>query len=79
MEEDLQPCRDEVFSISGPALQCPAAFGADGADAASRTGREPFPEQYFIASDEERESDCPVGDGPAYYCIGSDSDAEDCE
>eukprot|EP00969_Alexandrium_andersonii_P256274 11329577-Alexandrium_andersonii.AAC.1 len=64
MEEDLQPRRDEVFSISGPALQCPSAFGESGADATSRTGREPFPEQYSIASDEESESDCPVDDGP---------------
>eukprot|EP00969_Alexandrium_andersonii_P047560 2086930-Alexandrium_andersonii.AAC.1 len=64
MEEDLQPRRDEVFSTSGPALQCSSAFGAGGADAASRTGREPFPEHYFVAADEESESDCPVDDGP---------------
>eukprot|EP00969_Alexandrium_andersonii_P193688 8555233-Alexandrium_andersonii.AAC.1 len=38
MEEDLQPRRDEVFSISSPALQCPSAFGANGADAVSSIG-----------------------------------------
>eukprot|EP00969_Alexandrium_andersonii_P143235 6331871-Alexandrium_andersonii.AAC.1 len=35
-------------------------------------------DRYFIASDES-ESDCLVDDGPAYYCIGSDSEAEDYE
>eukprot|EP00969_Alexandrium_andersonii_P163382 7221918-Alexandrium_andersonii.AAC.1 len=38
--------------------------------------RDRFPEQYFIASDEEDESDCPVVDGPARYYIGSDSEAD---
>eukprot|EP00969_Alexandrium_andersonii_P216376 9557114-Alexandrium_andersonii.AAC.1 len=61
MEEDLQPRRDEVFSISGPALQCPSALGAEGgvregADAASRTGRDHLPEQYFVASEDESET-----------------------
>eukprot|EP00969_Alexandrium_andersonii_P087383 3855235-Alexandrium_andersonii.AAC.1 len=60
MEEDLQPRRDEVFSISGPARRCPSAFGSDSAGDADDAGAEVFPEQYFIASDEEGESDCAV-------------------
>eukprot|EP00969_Alexandrium_andersonii_P046461 2039033-Alexandrium_andersonii.AAC.1 len=43
------------------------------------TGREHLPEQYFIAPDAESESDCPADDGPECYCIGLDSDVEDCE
>eukprot|EP00969_Alexandrium_andersonii_P040230 1763521-Alexandrium_andersonii.AAC.1 len=77
MEEDLQPRMGEVFSISCPALQCPSAFVSSGADTAYDAGAEAFPEQYFIAADEESESDCPVLGGPACYCIGSDSEAEE--
>eukprot|EP00969_Alexandrium_andersonii_P087638 3866634-Alexandrium_andersonii.AAC.1 len=65
MEEDLQPRRDEVFSISSPALRCLSAFGADDADEAYDAGARNFPEQYFIASYEEGEPDCAAGDGPA--------------
>eukprot|EP00969_Alexandrium_andersonii_P055319 2437625-Alexandrium_andersonii.AAC.1 len=61
MEEDLQPRRDEVYSSSGPVLQCPSASGADSAGAGAGVGQTPFPvfpgqfpEQHFIASDEER-------------------------
>eukprot|EP00969_Alexandrium_andersonii_P064585 2844378-Alexandrium_andersonii.AAC.1 len=78
MEEDLQPRRDEVFGISRPAVQCMPAFGADSADGAPKTEGCPFPEQYFIASDDESETEWLERDGPARYCIGVDSDAGDC-
>eukprot|EP00969_Alexandrium_andersonii_P155113 6857111-Alexandrium_andersonii.AAC.1 len=72
MEEDLQPRRDEVYSISGPVLQCPTASGADGAGAGARAVQSPFlgrfperfPEQHFIASDDESETEWLERDGP---------------
>eukprot|EP00969_Alexandrium_andersonii_P318682 14077352-Alexandrium_andersonii.AAC.1 len=64
MEDDLQPRRDEVFGISGPALRCPSAFSADSADAGARTGQGKFPEHYFIASDDEGETEWLEEDGP---------------
>eukprot|EP00969_Alexandrium_andersonii_P314881 13911018-Alexandrium_andersonii.AAC.1 len=37
-----------------------------------------FPEWHFIASADGSEAEWPEEDGPEYYCIGSDSDADDC-
>eukprot|EP00969_Alexandrium_andersonii_P221436 9780108-Alexandrium_andersonii.AAC.1 len=77
MEDDLQPRRDEVYSISGPVLQCQTAFSADGADAGAGTGQGQRPGHYRIASEDESETEWLERDGPECCRIDSDSDAED--
>eukprot|EP00969_Alexandrium_andersonii_P130245 5758594-Alexandrium_andersonii.AAC.1 len=64
MEEDLQPRRGEVFTISGPALHGPSAFGSDDADEADTAGAK-GPARYFIASDDEGEADYAAAKGSA--------------